>query len=82
MAETLLRESPAGTAEWALLQTMKVGDIREGLLFPALEVGVVWVCVATGTGYWEFDGSFFGQPLCKAVIRADDTALSLEVRGL
>ena len=80
--ETLLRESPAGIAEWALLQTMKVGDVRQGLMFPALDVGVEWVCVATGTGYWEFDGQFFGQPLCKAIIRGNDAALVLEVKGL
>jgi hypothetical protein len=64
---------------------MKVGDIRRGLLFPALEIGVEWACTKVLEGAsvstWEFDGTFFGQPLFTAVITADKTQLTLDVKG-
>ena len=60
-------ETPAAQAELKLLEVTKVGDMRQGVLFPALVPGVDWICTATGKGYWEFDGRFFGQPLCHAV---------------
>lgn len=78
--DTLRVASPAGQAEAAWLTTVKVGDIRRGLLFPALHIGVEWVCTAVGADYWEFDGLFFGQPLCKVIIRQAGEVLTLEVK--
>jgi hypothetical protein len=82
--DTLQLDSPAGQAELKVLEAVTVGTIRKGGLFPALDVGVEWVCTAVGQGYWEFDGLFFGQPLCKAMIQHHQQAgmLVLDVRGL
>ena len=77
----LLCASPAGKAELATLQAMKVGDIRRDLLFPALEVGVEWACTKAEPHVWEFDGTFFGQPLCTAVITVDKDVLVITAKG-
>lgn len=76
------RTAPAGQEEFTLLQSINVGDIRRGLLFPALDIGVEWLCTSKGETYWEFDGLFFGQPLCRAVVTVTDEALTLEVKDV
>ena len=74
-------EAPAAQEELKLLQSMKVGDVRRGVLLPALEVGVEWTLVLETSGNrWEFDGTFFGQPLYRLVIRTDAAMLTLEVQ--
>ena len=74
-------EAPAAQEELKLLKSMKVGDVRRGVLLPALEVGVEWTLVLETSGNrWEFDGTFFGQPLFHLVIRTDAAMLTLEVQ--
>jgi hypothetical protein len=79
--DEMLLESPAAQAELMLLKTMKVGDVRRGILLPALEVGVEWTCTTVDKDSWTFDGTFFGQPLFTLVIRVQPETLTLEVRG-
>lgn len=97
--ESLRLESPAARTEMARLEQVQVGDIREGVFLPALDVGVEWVCATikterVGTSvadttfreerrvYWEFEGTFFGQPLYRLVIRKDHALLTLTVERL
>lgn len=77
--DSLLLTSPAAQTELALLKAMKLGDTREGVLLPALEVGVLWTCSTVLRDRWEFDGTFFGQPLFRLVIRIDAAQLTLTV---
>lgn len=65
-------DTPQGKEELAALEALKVGDMREGPLFPALPVGVVWICTGRGDHYWELDGRFCGEPLGIVVIRKVD----------
>lgn len=80
--DSLLLESPAAQAELALLKSMTVGDTREGVLLPALEVGIIWVLAIKTPDRWEFIGKFFGQPLYKLVIRAQGEKLTADVEAL
>ena len=77
--DALKLDSPQATAELALLNGMTVGDAREGVLLPALEVGVQWVLTLKTADRWEFDGEFFGQPMYRLVIRIDGALLTLNV---
>ena len=77
MMDTLKLEAPAGQQELALLRTLKVGDSRRSLLFPALDVGVEWVCTSVSPTRWTFDGTFFGQPMWRVVIEANAERLLL-----
>lgn len=76
----LRRGSPVAEDELALLRIMKVGEVRQGMLFPALEVGMEWLCTEATPVLWKFDGTFFGQPVLKATIRltADELLLDVE----
>lgn len=73
-------ESPAAQEELRYLKTLKAGDVRTGVFLPALEVGVEWVCQHATKDRWEFDGTFFGQPVFHLVIRVDAALLTLEVQ--
>lgn len=72
-------DSPAAQAEVALLQSLKLGDVRRGVLLPALDIGVEWKLIAATPGQWEFDGTFFGQPFYRLTIRIDGAKLTLDV---
>jgi hypothetical protein len=78
--DTIRCDTPAGEKELTFLQSVKIGDIRKEPLFPALGVGVDWICTATGQGYWEFDGRFFGQPLCHVAIKEEAGVLTLAMK--
>lgn len=83
MAHDLIRqEAPAAQQELTLLKSMKVGDVRQDLLFPALDSEVEWTCVVANDPTWEFDGKFLGQPLFRVVIRSDASTgmLTLDVK--
>jgi len=73
-------ESAAAQHELKLLESMQVGGTRRGVLLPALSVGVEWTLMTAKPGYWEFDGTFFGQPFYRLVIRTDAGLLTLEVQ--
>jgi hypothetical protein len=77
--DALKLASPQAQAELALLKGLEVGAVREGVLLPALEVGVQWVLTLKTADRWEFDGTFFGQPLYRLVIRIDGAMLTLNV---
>lgn len=77
--DALKLESPAAQAEWKLLLDTKVGDTRQGPLFPALDVPVEWTCTSTDGGWWEFTGLFFKQPLYRVKIGVNAGMLTLEV---
>lgn len=77
--DAIAMDSPAAEAELKLLQAMKVGDTREGVLLPALAVGIVWTLILKTADRWEFDGAFFGQPLYRLVIRNQGGKLTLDV---
>lgn len=79
-SETLRCDVPMGQDELVLLQTIKAGDTRLGLLFPAFDVNTTWLCTARGENYWEFDGRFFGQALCQVAIRLDAGMLVLDIK--
>lgn len=72
-------EAPAAQGELMLLESMKVGDARQSVLFPALDGLVEWTLTHTSGDRWEFAGRFFGQPLYRLVIRKDAALLTLEV---
>jgi len=79
--DSMRLESPAAQEELKYLKTLKAGDVRTGVLLPALEVGMEWTLVLETSGNrWEFDGTFFGQPLYHLVIRTDAAMLTLEVQ--
>jgi hypothetical protein len=69
---------PAAQAELVALQAVTVGTVLEGGLFPALDVGMTWVCTRVEKDRWEFDGRFFGQPLFQVAIVVAGTRLQLE----
>jgi hypothetical protein len=94
--DALRLDSPAAQAELKLLLALPVGATRRGVLLPALSVGVEWtlvesesgrseldgpILVVTKPGRWVFDGTFFGQPLYRLVIRTDAALLTLEVES-
>lgn len=80
--DSLAVESPAAQTELAKLQAMSVGHTREGVLLPALEVGIIWTLVLKTDDRWEFDGAFFGQPLYRLSIRKQNEKLTLDVEAL
>jgi hypothetical protein len=73
---------PAAKAEMDLLKTTKVGDIRRGTLFPALDVGMEWICRVAKDPVWEFEGLFFGQPVYHVVITSTPESVSLDLKEL
>jgi len=79
---TIRREAANAKEELALLQTLKVGDVRRSMLFPALEVGMEWTCTEATPVLWKFDGTFFGQRVLTATIRLTVDELLLDVENL
>ena len=73
-------DAPAAKAEVELLKTMKVGDRRNSLLIPALDVDASWLCVAASEKEWEFDVTVLGQPLFKMKIVQLPETITLEVK--
>jgi hypothetical protein len=78
MMDSLRYDAPATETELAYLKTVRVGDVRKGVLFPAFDVDLEWTCTAIDP-QWMFEGRFCGQPLCHVRITPLDTALQLEV---
>ena len=78
--DAMKADSVAAQKEVAYLKTLKVGDIRHGVLIPALEIGMEWVCTAVGDTRWEFEGRFFGQRVSKLVIERQAELLTLEMK--
>lgn len=72
-------EAPAAQGELTLLLSMKVGDTRQSVLFPALDGLLEWTLTSVVGDCWTFAGRFFGQPLYTLVIRKDAALLTLEV---
>jgi hypothetical protein len=72
VSDTIRHDVPAATTELAYLNTVKLGDVRKGILFPAFDVEMEWACVGIDPGKtdpsWEFEGRFCGQLLCVIVI--------------
>jgi len=73
-------EAPAAQAELAWLLTVKVGDTRSGVLFPALEMPVEWVCIEVGIAHWEFTARFLDLPLCSVRVGVQDGLLALTMK--
>lgn len=78
--DSMRADSVAAQKEVAYLQSIKVGDTREGLLIPALDVGMKWVCTAVGEARWEFGGWFFDQRVYSVVIELQAGLLTLETK--
>jgi len=72
-------DTPTGKQELALLEALKVGDIRKGLIFPAIPAEVIWTCVKVDPSVWTFDGRFFEMLVATVVISHIGTQLCLVV---
>ena len=77
--DSMAMYSPAAQTELVLLKTLKIGDKRHSVLFPALEDSIEWVCVRADENRWEFDGKFLGLYLYRIRIVATEATLTLEV---
>jgi hypothetical protein len=75
--DSMRADSVAAQKEVAYLKTLSVGDIRRGVLIPALDVGMEWVCTVVEDNRWEFEGRFFGQRVSSLVIEQQAGLLTL-----
>lgn len=80
--DSMRYDVPAAKAELETLKAIKVGDIRRGMLFPALDVGMEWICRVAADPIWEFDGLFFGQTMYRVVIRSTPIAMLLDLKDV
>jgi len=78
--DAMRADSVAAQKEVAYLKTLKVGDIRRGVLIPALDVGMEWICTEVGDTRWVFEGRFFGQRVSSLVIERQAELLTLEMK--
>jgi hypothetical protein len=78
--DSLRVEAPAAQAELTWLLAVKVGDTRSGVLFPAFETPVEWVCTEVGIAHWEFTAQFCGLPLCGVRIEPREGMLVLTMK--
>lgn len=77
-SDSIRKDAPAGKNELALLQSIKLGEVRKDLLFPAIGVPMVWCCTLTSENRWRFEGSFCGEPVVTVDITSNGTAIVLD----
>lgn len=77
--DMMRRDAPAAKTELELLRSVKVGDIRCSVLFPAIDVDIDWICVSVAEKEWEFDATFLGQPLFHMKIVELPETITLEL---
>lgn len=78
MHDDMIRfDAPATKEELSLLRKLRPGDVREGPLFPALPVPVVWACTLATEAKWEFVGMFCGELVMTIVVEDLGSMLTL-----